>query len=344
MFILNIPVLKDGDIILTAEKSWISKTVRLATNSSFSHAMLHVGMGSLIHSDKLGVHTKNAQRCLFDKESKVKVLRVKKSSFLQDACMFARNQIGTQYALKDAIRTKSLPRQKEADNKQFCSRLVAQAFESAGLPLVKDSAFCTPQELADSEYTATVNNGVKKATQQEIDFASTTDPIAEQTRKTNKILDGIRSLTGNNSIQSLNDVTDFILKNHCYDESISMIFERSGYLEAWKLERKENEWRYIGEEFMKVPLPPAELVELARIEMIMGVKELERFNHAMEQFFYMRETTQLKYAGIQFDLCKNMVVQRLDQIFAAKLVLENFNMPLPVNLEDLKNIESLYLT
>ena len=76
MYLLDIQKIKEGDVILTAEKSLTSKIIRRATNSDFSHSMLYVGGGGYIHSDSDGVHAGSVQRLLISHPKYIKVLIV----------------------------------------------------------------------------------------------------------------------------------------------------------------------------------------------------------------------------------------------------------------------------
>ena len=97
MFILDLNKIEEGDVLLTSQKGLISKTVRVFTNSNFSHAILYVGYGSYIHSDSLGVHSSNIQRLIFQDPENVTVLRPINSKVAKDVTMFARSQIGKEY-------------------------------------------------------------------------------------------------------------------------------------------------------------------------------------------------------------------------------------------------------
>ena len=147
MFILDYEELKPGDIILTTEKSGTSYAVRAFTLSRFSHAILYVGNGSYIHSNMSGVHSDSINRLIFKNEYDVSVLRVSDSEYCSKACDFSRLQIGKEYSVKEAIKTKYPFRRVDVSDKQFCSRLVAQAYEYSGLKLVRDSSYCSPQEI-----------------------------------------------------------------------------------------------------------------------------------------------------------------------------------------------------
>ncbi|MBV5267079.1 MAG: hypothetical protein JZU67_00870 [Burkholderiaceae bacterium] len=111
MFILDINKLEPGDVFLTTQNHKISKAIRIATSSDYSHAILYVGDGGYIHSDGNGVHSGNIQRLLFENESQILVLRIKPDidrGLIKNASIFARREIGKQYSVKDAINTKSI--------------------------------------------------------------------------------------------------------------------------------------------------------------------------------------------------------------------------------------------
>jgi len=59
MFLLEKDQLEIGDIILTRSESRISKMVRNLTGSQFSHAILYIGVSSVIDSDGYGVQSNN---------------------------------------------------------------------------------------------------------------------------------------------------------------------------------------------------------------------------------------------------------------------------------------------
>ena len=104
-YILKIPLLKKGDIILTSDNTKISKGIRLSTLSRYSHASIWVG-GTLIEATRDGVFSKNPQRLLFDRPCDCMVLRSKKAineTDINNICDFARSKVGSLYALDEAI-------------------------------------------------------------------------------------------------------------------------------------------------------------------------------------------------------------------------------------------------
>lgn len=323
MYIIPINELEKGDILLTSEDSATSKAVRKSTGSDFSHAILYVGSGSYIHSDANGVHSGNLQRLLFDAAENVTVLRVIcNPEAISQACMFARSKIGTKYSVKSAVNSKLKISKNANVNRQFCSRLVAQAFEYAGVELVENASFCTPQEILESVSTIEVSGKAREATVEEIEMANSENPIERQSVITNEILSKVRKLT-KKDIQTLEQITQYVIDNPKHDKEISKIYKESGYLTMWEYEITKNAWRYDGRIFINIPLPAKKLIEMARFEKDSAQERLTLYKYNLEQYFYINEIHKLEYSSMHFELYKKLVENTLDNINAAEYVLEN---------------------
>tara|TARA_R110001606_G_scaffold170820_1_gene316372 strand:+ start:912 stop:1886 length:975 start_codon:yes stop_codon:yes gene_type:complete len=323
MYLIPIEELKKGDILLTSENSATSKVVRKSTKSDFSHAIIYVGSGSYIHSDAKGVHSGNLQRLLFDAAENVTVLRSEcNPEVIDQACMFARSKIGTKYSVKSAINAKLKTSKNENENRQFCSRLVAQAYEYAGVMLVKNTSFCTPQEILNSTKTYKISCKVRKATNAEVNFASSESPLEKQSAITNEILSKVRAVS-KEDIQTLDQITQYVSTHPEHDEEISKIYRESGYLTMWEYEVQKNAWRYDGELFLNLPLSTNKLVKIAKFEKSSAEERLSLYKKNWEQYFYINEIHKLEYSRIQFELYKKLVENTLDNINAAEYVLEN---------------------
>ena len=61
----------------------------------------------------------------------------------------ARAEIGTRYSTIEAIRS-VVNLQKPRLKRQFCSRLVARVYNGAGINLVPDADYCSPEDLRRS--------------------------------------------------------------------------------------------------------------------------------------------------------------------------------------------------
>lgn len=251
-YVVNMDSLKEGDVLLTSEKSIASKAVRGATLSKFSHAALYVGHGSYIHSDLNGVHSVNIQRLVFDKGSRIKVLRPKNGSKALNACLYARSEIGKGYSIKEAVRTKVGSR-RNRENKQFCSRLVAEAFHYAGEKIVDEPSYCSPDDIDRSQFFEEVSGVVRLASAADVAFSKSFNPIQKQAEITNEILADIRRVTKAN-IQSFEDLTRYVVSTPSCADKVVNIFERSGYLTMWHHEIEQNPWRYNRDLFMSLPI------------------------------------------------------------------------------------------
>ena len=313
--------LEAGDIILTSDNTSISKIVRLSTNSEFSHAILYVGDSSFIHSDANGVHAGNLQRLLFSSDRNVSVLRVNCSyNERSKACVFARSKIGTSYSVKDAINAKLKLKKKESENRQFCSRLVVQSYEFAGVPLVSNPVFCTPQEICESHKTYELPIVARPASEAEMIFATGFDLIKKQAEVTNNILINARRIT-NKDIQTLEQILNYLIQEPMYDREISKVIKDSGYLTMWEYEVEKNKWRYDAKLFMSLPMISDELVECAELEFNSAKRRLELYEANYRQYLFLRGAHQLEYLDLHIWLYDKLIKNTKKNIAAANFVL-----------------------
>ncbi|WP_282131392.1 YiiX/YebB-like N1pC/P60 family cysteine hydrolase [Pseudoalteromonas aliena] len=320
MFLLDRSKLKEGDILLTRSNKKNSKLICKITKSDFSHAILYVGESSYIHSDVDGVHSGNIQRLLIDETRFAKVVRIKDQVEIKNVINYARLQVGTSYSKISAANAYTKIFSKLDAKKQFCSRLVAKAYESAGIELVSNSDACLPQEIADSKFVYDVKDCVYKASEKEMEFALSYNPIEKQSEISNFILESARKLIGSN-IQSFADITSALISDPTFDTEITKIYERSGYLNMWKYELNHNPWRYDRNLFENLPLSKTELNQQAIKELNYANSLLELYKTNLEQYFYLKEQYKLKYAEQQFSLYKQLVENALDHKFTAEAIL-----------------------
>jgi len=321
MYLLDREKLKQGDIILTCSNEKPSKTIRMLTRTEYSHAILYVGEGSYIHSDLAGVHSGNTQRLIIDSPDFVKVVRVNNQSAINKAIEYARLQIGTSYSRLSAANAGAKVFSKLDTKRQFCSRLVAKSYEYAGVELVSNSETCLPQEIADSNFVTVIENCVYLASEKEIEFALSYDPIKKQSEITNSILKSVRKLLGN-KIQSLSDITSHLIEDHKFDKEVTEIYEQSGFLDMWRYEKEKNPWRYDVELFKALHLTNHELKHHAHKELEIAESLLALYKNNLEQYFYIMEQHKLQYAEQQFNLYKQLVENALDHKFTMEKIIE----------------------
>ncbi len=242
---LNDALLKPGDIILTTTSRAHSRVIRKVTKSDISHAMLYVQHCSVIHAFSAGVHSNNTQRILFEPHLAVHVLRLRDmlpDKMARDICEDVRSKVGTEYSTIEAMRA-ATGQGKSFSSRQFCSRLVAQAYEKFGYSLVENPNYCTPDDLLESAALIEIDNPTVEVSAEESDSWSNhpnTPQLMHET--TNRLLFQARKLDP--SIQNISDLDEFIVRHPEHDSAVNELYIDSGYLDVWKFEFNKNPWHY----------------------------------------------------------------------------------------------------
>ena len=291
MYSIDLNVMQPGDIVFTAEKSFISSAIRTFTGSDYSHVMLCVGYGSCIHADKKGgVHSFNVQRLLAESPEYLMVKRYAPNldrEQLDAIEIFVRRIIGTQYSMWDAVRAAPFLKSKwfsalkvdfnKPSSLQFCSRLVAEAYGSANIKLSENSFSCAPADIFTCGHLKAVDNAIVRVEKEDLEFArdKSRDKIHIQTIVTKTLLDKVRGIYGP-SIQDLNDLEMASVLIEGADEVIAQITANSGYLDLWRNDIKANPWRYFQEYLDAVQLTPEQRKALISREVGMAQRELKR--------------------------------------------------------------------
>lgn len=326
MFILDTHKLLPGDVVLTAETRIRSKAVRKATKSSFSHAILYLGSSSYIHSDGAGVHSGNTQRLIFTEQTQAQVLRLcnHQDAQIMAICMFARTQIGKEYSVPEAVRSK-IERDKNSkarSNRQFCSRLVAQAYANAGIFIVNNPDYCYPQDIADSTLLMKIDDCVRKASSEEIEFANSVSPIEKQKEITNAIFKSVRALTGSD-IQTFEQISAHLFENPLHDKEISKIIQESGYLDFWQVDFIKNPWHYDSAAFFALNVPRSQKLEVAKAQRDAASNQLNQFQFMHSQFIQLWQKKQLLYFALNIALYLKLIELTKARVAAAEYVLDN---------------------
>ena len=242
---LDDAVLYPGDIVLTTTTAAISKMIRVATRSDISHAMVYVENCSVIDATGEGVHARNTQRIFFEEECAIHVLRLRSgisAAELSAVVTYMRGHIGTQYSAREAVLA-GLGGARQWSTRQFCSRLVAQAFASAGIHLVADPNFCSPTDIKASQLLIAVPNATKPVTALDVLAWQETDDVPQRMRLAiNAVLNGAREKDPR--IQTFDDLHRHLVDNPEHDAHFCRLLESSGYLSVWQIERNMNPWQY----------------------------------------------------------------------------------------------------
>lgn len=321
MYILEMSKLNPGDIFLTGNDEKVSRVVRKFTSGSYSHAILYVGNGSYIHSDRDGVHANNIQRLLFESDQNVTVLRLKSHTDLTDVCEYARTQIGKEYSIKGAVNAKAKLKAPFGNNRQFCSKLVAEAYDFIGVKLSKDTDHCTPKDIEDCNILQPVSDAVRLATEEEIDLATSDSPLTKQTEATNQILNEARKVS-NKDIQTLQEVLEYVCQNPESDGAISKVVRESGYLTLFDGELSKNSWRYNYLEFIALPLSKEDLTAMVHREMKSSEDLLDRFGRMLIMYTQLHENYKLEFTFLHKELYSKLVKNAIAHNDTAKKVYE----------------------
>lgn len=239
---VNLAVLKKGDIILSTSTKFPSAVVRVGTFSDISHAMLYVAHGSVIDSTGEGVHARNIEKLLYDDKCPLYVLRLISEltpEQLSGIVRFVRQATGTTYAKIEATlaATKGMP---VKGRKQFCSRLVAEAYASVGIALYSSPSYCSPENLWKSDLLGKVPNAIVCVTDEQI-AALEEDRTSGMRSVTNAFLDAVRNIA---PVEALNDVNALLIERPAIDPQVAQLLRESGYLDYYKLELKAHPYRY----------------------------------------------------------------------------------------------------
>jgi hypothetical protein len=269
MYLLDWNTLQKGDIILSRSNERESITVRQRTNGQYSHVSLYTGTLYCIHSSGLGVETVNIQRLIFESKDDVAVLRYLKDitdESLNKIVAFARKKIGTEFDSKEAKLSATInDNLAQTPNRQFCTRLVAQAYTNAGIAIVKNPDYCSPRDIYDSELLTKVEFKLREASPAEVNFAKESITLLTiNTEANNNIFESARNLTGLD-IQTFGQLADFVKKNPTKEQKVIDILVKSGFLNLIKTDMLTNPWHYNYSEFHKYYTTSERRKEVAQV-------------------------------------------------------------------------------
>ncbi|MBA4163101.1 MAG: hypothetical protein C0510_00490 [Erythrobacter sp.] len=242
---IDIDRLRPGDIILTANRTKEGNVVRVASKGVVSHAMICVQHGSIIDSTEEGVQAWNLQREFFREDEAVFAFRLRDPLAPVEMARiidFARSEIGTRYSKAEAARS-VLGGRKPRGSRQFCSRLVAQAYAAVGIQMVPDQDYCTPEDLRNSPLLVELADVTQPVSAEEIEaIAAYPSPLDLMRESHNAVLAAGRRLDP--VVENFTDLVRLILDHPEWDATIAHALRGSGYLDVWRHERLAHPYRY----------------------------------------------------------------------------------------------------
>ena len=241
-------VLQAGDIVLSTTSKPISSAIRTIIGSDISHALLCLGGNSVIDATGDGVHARNTQYHLFDAGHPVYLLRARAPLSLEQTRKitdYARSKIGSRYTTAETLNVIAR-RTREAGDRQFCSRLVAQAYAHAGILLFDAPSFCSPADLKNSALLHPVADGVEFVSASEAVEISTSSNVAMRMLEvSNEAMRRIRLIAP--QVEAMERVFNYLQDHPQDDGQIYEAFRESGYLDMWQVELNEKPAHYYYE-------------------------------------------------------------------------------------------------
>lgn len=252
-------LIQPGDIVLSTTPESMSRIIRKAIGADISHAMICVGFSSVIDSTGDGVHARNLSRIVLEPGCAGHVLRPVQPltpDQLSSVIAYARGMIGTRYSKTGAA--KSLLAGVATGRRQFCSRLVGQAYGHAGILLVDDPDFCHPGELLKSPLLVEVSDVLVELTTEQAAYRrEDKDNVQEMRDGTNALLEKARVLSP--GIESLNDIDAYLIEHPEANGPLVEALQLSGYLELWRGMVSRSPWQYDITLMEERPLSPEQM-------------------------------------------------------------------------------------
>ena len=167
------------------------------------------------------------------------------------ACEYARSEFGKEYSMKD-VKKRTNKDVVEEPNREFCSRLVAQAYEYAGCPICENAAFCNPENIQHSSTLVVVPNMTHIASEEELNVAAS-DGYMKMQDDSNaqlliwaELLQNMRNASGDKDcdIQDETQLIQYLLTHKYCDDAFTKILRESEYFVIWKRYEETHPWEF----------------------------------------------------------------------------------------------------
>lgn len=310
MYFLNANKTQKCDILLTTTLAWTSRLICRATESDISHASLMVDSHALIDSTGDGVQARNIHRIEYEDKCSIHLMRFKGT--LSDEQKnkiesFARDKIGMRYNTTEAIKSGFVQHRilspKDDGQRMFCSRLVAKAYEFAGIKLVENPQYCTPEDLKKSPLLCEITDIAIPVPYDISSLKIQGLPNFDERMRdvTNDLLSRIRKL--DDSVETLTDIVDFLFKHPEKDGDVLCAYQESGFLTLEDAIFAQTSYLYNSALFM-VHYMYGNIEIQAKIG---ADEDTSRFDNNLEIYKNMYDQTKLKTFEALVNLYEKLV-------------------------------------
>lgn len=172
---INPIAIECGDILI--EKHPENMAIVAATNCEYTHAILCDNYPTAYEADGYGVTEISLNIKIYNSPDDVILLRAKNFSdkirLSVQLIAFPKSLFGTNYGTLEARRMKDTrPDVAVSPNRQICTRLVCQAYNTVNVKLVENIDYPLIKELMDSDKLFRVNNFLLEATSDDLNVVN----------------------------------------------------------------------------------------------------------------------------------------------------------------------------
>ncbi|MBN8214736.1 MAG: hypothetical protein J0M09_17570 [Xanthomonadales bacterium] len=319
---INYDILCVGDIVLTTSPAVKSKVIRGVTKSDISHAMICVSKTSLMDSTGEGVQARNPQKIFYPDDCAIHIRRLKEgldSEVARSIISYVRQVTGTPYATAEVLRSVASPLS-FGSSKQFCSRLVARAFSSAGISLCDNPDFCTPEDLKESQLLEEIIPAWIEVSNDEVAAIERSDATVGMRKVTSDLLAAARAIFP--KIESLSDITRTAIERPDLDDALADALVDSGYLDYWRTQEHLFPWRYDFNAMISFAFESKQydaISDYCRMTLqgeIAG--EMDHWKKCLESYEQLCAVHQRRVLDLERGLYRNLVVQHGNRVEAAE--------------------------
>lgn len=151
-FVFNESLMQPGDILLM--NTYESQRNRMP-GCKYDHAAIYIGDAFLMEADGYGVVMNHVYSYAFKEIDHGCILRLKvlNHRMAEDAIYWARGRMAMEFGALQAHKVINFRDTEDRDksNRTFCSRLVSQAYHQAGIDIVKNPDYCSPDDIFYSD-------------------------------------------------------------------------------------------------------------------------------------------------------------------------------------------------
>lgn len=206
---------------------------------------------------------------------------------------------------------------------------MAQSYRQIGVSIVNNPDYCTPEDINKSSSLREVSGVVRQATEQEIAFAESENPIRENQKRMFLWLNQAREAFSerNIDIQTEADVTSSLMENTDLDGLICKFIKESEYLEHYDFDKKVNPFRYDVNAFLEKCSSPEQALDIFFGEINKEPGEITRHSNSYFLSGLNFVHLGLEYHKLHKQLYRNLLSMSRDRLVVLYKIAEIFKQP-----------------